>query len=161
MLVRAASPDDAAAIQAIYSHHVRHGVGTFEEDPPDVAAMATRMRTGRWVIAQDEGDVIGYAYYSAYRSRSAYRFTVEDSVYVRADAAGRGAGSALLSALVEQATAAGMRQMVAAVGSSDNAASIALHERHGFVRVGVLTDVGVKRGRSLDVVLLQRALGRR
>ncbi len=161
MLVRAAIPDDAGAIQAIYSHHVRHGVGTFEEEPPDVAAVAARMRTGRWVIAQDGGDVVGYAYYGPYRPRSAYRFTVEDSVYVRADAAGRGIGSALLSALVEHATAAGMWQMVAAVGSSDNVASIALHERHGFVRVGVLTEVGVKLGRSLDVVLLQRTLGTR
>lgn len=159
MQVRTAVPDDAAAIQAIYAHHVRHGVGTFEEEPPEVAEMATRMRSGHWLVAERDGDLAGYAYYGSYRARSAYRFTVEDSVYVHRDAVGRGVGSLLLPALLAHAADAGFRQMVAAVGSSDNTASIALHERHGFVRAGVLTGVGVKLGRTLDVVLLQRPLG--
>lgn len=158
MWVREARAADAAAVQEIYAHHVRHGVGTFEEEPPDLAEIGERMRRGHWVVAEDGGPVLGYAYYGPYRPRSAYRFTVEDSVYVRHDGAGRGIGSELLNALVEHAVAAGFRQMVAAVGSSDNAASIALHERCGFVRAGVLSGVGAKFGRTLDVVLLQRAL---
>lgn len=178
MRVRPATSADAAAILAIYAHHVLHGVGTFEEEPPGLAEIGARMRSGRWVVAEDgAGDrgagedrvvddgeagrgsrVAGYAYYGPYRPRSAYRYTVEDSIYVHPDATGRGIGSLLLAALVEHASAAGFRQMVAAVGSSDNVASIALHERHGFVRAGVLADVGLKFGRTLDVVLLQRAL---
>lgn len=159
MRVRTAVAGDAAAITAIYTHHVRHGVGTFEEDPPDPAEIEARMRRGHWLVAEDpDAPLAGYASYGPYRPRSAYRFTVEDSVYVRPDAVGRGVGTMLLAALVEHARAAGYRQMVAAVGSSDNAASIALHERHGFVHAGVLCEVGTKFGRVLDVVLLQRRL---
>ena len=160
MRVRLATPDDAAAVRDIYAHHVLNGVGTFEEEPPDLAEIAARMRRGHWVVAEDPGgaSVAGYAYYAPYRPRSAYRFTVEDSIYVHRDAVGRGVGSLLLAALVEHAASAGLRRMVAAVGSSDNTASIALHERHGFVRSGVLAGVGVKFGRTLDVVLLQRTL---
>ena len=158
MRVRTAGAGDAAAIQSIYAHHVRHGVGTFEEEPPDRGEIESRMRGGHWLVAEDGGRVLGYATYGPYRMRSGYRYTVEDSVYVRPDATGRGVGAGLLAALVDHARAAGLRQMVAAVGSSDNAASIALHERQGFVRAGVLTGVGLKFGRVLDVVLLQRAL---
>jgi L-amino acid N-acyltransferase YncA len=158
MRVRAAVPEDADAVRSIYEHHVRHGVGTFEEEPTDLPEMRSRMRDGHWLVAEDGGQVLGYAYYGPYRARSGYRFTVEDSVYVRPGATGRGIGSRLLPALVGHAGAAGYRQMVAAVGSSDNVASIRLHERHGFVRAGLLTGVGLKLGRVLDVVLLQRAL---
>lgn len=158
MLVRAAAARDAEAIRSIYAHHVRHGVGTFEEDPPGLAEIGSRMTRGHWVVAEAGGRVVGYAYYGPYRERSAYRFTVEDSVYVRPDTTGRGVGSRLLATLVEHARAAGYRQMVAAIGSSDNLASIALHRRHGFAHVGVLSAVGHKFGRDLDVVLLQRAL---
>jgi L-amino acid N-acyltransferase YncA len=158
MQLRAATAEHADAIQSIYAHHVRHGVGTFEEEPPDRDEIESRMRGGHWVVAEDDSQVLGYAYYGPYRARTGYRFTVEDSVYVRPDATGRGVGAALLAALVEHARAAGLRQLVAAVGSSDNAASIALHERQGFVRAGLLTGVGLKFGRVLDVVLLQRAL---
>lgn len=158
MRVRAAGPEDAGAIAGIYAHHVLHGVGTFEEEPPGVAEIADRMRRGHWIVAGD-GSPLGFASYAPYRPRSAYRFTVEDSVYVDRDAGGHGVGSALLGALVEHAAAAGFHQMVAAVGSSCNIASIALHERHGFVRAGILVGVGVKLGRTLDVVLLQRDLG--
>jgi phosphinothricin acetyltransferase len=156
--VRAATPSDAGAIQRIYAHHVRHGVGTFEEEPPDRVEIEARMRQGHWVVAEADGRVLGYACYGPYRPRSGYRLTVEDSVYVRPDALGRGVGSRLLAALVEHARGAGYRHVVAAVGSSDNTASIALHERHGFVRVGLLPGVGLKFGRTLDVVLLQREL---
>lgn len=152
--VREATDGDATAVQAIYAHHVLHGVGTFEEDPPDLTEIAARMDTGYWLVAEDSG-VRGYAYYAPYRPRSAYRFTVEDSVYLHPDAVGRGVGSLLLTSLVVHARAVGLRQMVAAVGSSDNRASIALHERHGFRPAGVLREVGVKFGRTLDVVLLQ------
>ncbi|NMI01236.1 GNAT family N-acetyltransferase [Pseudonocardia acidicola] len=165
MLIREALPADIPAIQAIYAHHVRHGVGTFEEVPPDPATMAGRMRTGRaagghWLVAEAPagGPTAGYAYYGPYRARSAYRFAVEDSVYIRDDARGTGVGTALLSALVEHATAAGYRQMIAAIGSSDNAGSISLHTRLGFTRSGVLRDVGFKFDRWLDVVLMQREL---
>ena len=158
MHVRAATNSDAGEIQRIYAHHVRHGVGTFEKDPPDRAEIESRMRHGHWVVAEADGRLLGYACYGPYRPRSGYRLTVEDSVYVRPDAVGHGVGSRLLAALVEHAHTAGYRQLVAAVGSSDNVASIALHERHGFVRVGLLPGVGLKFGRTLDVVLLQREL---
>ena len=158
MQIRPATAEDSGAIQAIYAHHVRHGVGTFEEEPPDRDEIEARMRSGHWLVAEEDERVLGYAYYGPYRARSGYRFTVEDSVYVRPEATGRGFGGRLLTALVEHARSAGLRQMVAAVGSSDNVASIALHERTGFVRSGVLTGVGLKFGRVLDVVLLQRAL---
>ena len=158
MQVRRAVPTDAEAINAVYAHHVEHGVGTFEEDPPDRPEMARRMRTGHWLVAVDREQLLGYGYYGPYRPRSGYRFTVEDSVYVRADATGCGVGSLLLAALVDHARAAGMRVMVAAVGGSGNTASIRLHESQGFVRAGFLVGVGVKFGRTLDVVLLQRDL---
>lgn len=158
MQVRTATAADATAVHAIYAHHVRHGVGTFEEDPPDIAVIAARMDTGYWLVAEDSA-VRGYAYYAPYRPRSAYRFTVENSIYVHPDAVGRGIGHLLLAQLVGHARAAGLRQMVAAVGSSDNRASIALHERHGFRHAGVLRGVGRKFGRTLDVVLLQLDLG--
>ena len=158
MQLRAATAEDARAVQSIYAHHVLHGVGTFEEEPPDRGEIESRMRSGHWVVAEEDGQVLGYAYYGPYRARSGYRFTVEDSVYVHPGAIGRGVGGRLLAVLVEHARSAGLRQMVAAVGSSDNTASISLHERHGFVRAGVLAGVGLKLGRVLDVVLLQRAL---
>ncbi len=169
MRVREATTEDAVAVQAIYAHHVRHGVGTFEEDPPDAAEIITRMGRGHWIVAYHGteavgaevlgAEVLGYAYHAPYHRRSAYRRTVESSVYVRPDAVGRGVGSALLGALVEHARASGYEQIVAAVGGGDaNPASIALHERHGFVRAGTLREVGVKFGRRLDVVFLQLAL---
>lgn len=166
MRVRVAVAEDLPAIQATYAHHVLHGVGTFEEEPPDAVEMADRMAQGIaaggcWLVAESgaaPNGVVGFAYYGPYRPRSAYRFTVEDSVYVDQDARGTGIGTALLGELVQRATAAGFRQMVAAIGGSDNAGSIALHARLGFTEAGVLRDVGLKFGRMLDVVLMQRAL---
>jgi L-amino acid N-acyltransferase YncA len=158
MQVRRAVPTDAEAISAVYAHHVEHGVGTFEEDPPDRPEMARRMRTGHWLVAVDREQLLGYGYYGPYRPRSGYRFTVEDSVYVRADATGRGGRVAPAGRAGRPRAGGRMRVMVAAVGGSGNAASIRLHESHGFVRAGVLVGVGVKLGRTLDVVLLQRDL---
>ncbi len=159
MLIRPAITVDAPAVRDVYAHHVRHGVGTFEEEPPGVAEMRARMAVGQWWVADvvDEG-IVGYASYRPYNARSGYRHTVENSVFVRPDAVGRGIGSLLLASVVHHATAAGLRRMVAVIGGSDNVPSIALHERHGFVRTGLLGGVGVKFGETLDVVLMQRPL---
>jgi phosphinothricin acetyltransferase len=161
----AAAPDDVVAITAIYAHHVRTGTGTFEEAAPDAAAMAARIaRVQRarcaWLVAENEaGEVVGFAYYTQIRDRSAYRFTAEDSVYVREDQRGQGVGKALVAALIERAEAQGFRQMVAVIGDAENAGSIGLHLSLGFRRVGVLRSAGWKFGRWLDVVYMQRPLG--
>ena len=162
--VRPAVEGDVAAIAAIYGHHVLHGTASFETEPPGVEEMARRraalLEAGYpYLVAECGGEVLGYAYASAYRPRAAYRHTVENSVYLRADVSGRGIGSLLLAALIEACEARGYRQMVAVVGDSANAASIRLHERHGFRLVGTLRSVGHKHGRWLDTVLLQRTLG--
>ena len=161
--IRAADEADLVAITAIYRDAVLHGTGTFEVTPPDVAEMAARhakiVGAGYpFLVAADAGGVHGYAYASAFRERSAYRFTVEDSVYVAASARRRGVGRILLDALVAQAAAAGFRQMVALIGDSGNAGSIALHARCGFAHSGILSAAGWKHDRWLDVVLMQRAL---
>lgn len=163
-IVRPAAEDDVAAIAAIYGHHVLNGTASFETAPPDADEMARR-RAALWeagypyLVAERGGEVLGYAYASAYRPRAAYRDTVENSVYLRADVIGRGIGSLLLAALIEACEARGYRQMVAVVGGSANAASIRLHERQGFRLVGTLRSVGHKHGHWLDTVLLQRTLG--
>ncbi|MGE5129825.1 MAG: N-acetyltransferase family protein [Sphingomonadaceae bacterium] len=162
--VRDAAPGDMAAIQSIYAHHVLHGLATFEEVPPAVEEMARRHAdiAGRglpYLVAELNGAPAGYAYCALYRTRSAYRFTLEDSVYVRHDLAGRGLGSALLAELVRRAEALGYRQLVAVIGDSAHRASIALHARHGFLPVGTLRSTGFKFGRWVDSVLMQRPLG--
>jgi len=165
MEVRPATPADLPEIQSIYAHHVLHGTGTFEEAPPSVEEMAERFAkvTGRgwsWLVATDATGVLGFAYYAQFRDRSAYRCSVEDSVYVREDVRGQGVGKALVSKLIEQATAAGMRQMIAVIGDSENVGSIGVHASLGFLMVGTMRAVGIKFGRWLDVVSMQRALGR-
>lgn len=162
--IRDARPDDAPAIQAIYAHHVATGLASFEEVAPSVAEMIARQEAARaggysYLVAVRDGEVLGYAYVTAYRPRRAYRFTVEDSVYVRDGLAGRGIGSALLAALIARCEEGTWRQMVAVIGNSGNAASIALHRRFGFRDVGVLESVGFKHGQWVDTVLMQRALG--
>ena len=165
MRLRAAVPADAAAVQAIYAHHVRHGLASFEIEPPSVAEMRRRLRAvtdaGYPCLAavDDAGAMLGYAYASVYRTRPAYRHTVEDSVYVAASAAGRGIGRMLLDRLVAECTQRGFRQMVAVIGDSANSASIALHRACGFEHVGTLRAVGFKFGRWVDSVVMQRALG--
>lgn len=177
--IRPASDADMDAVAAIYAHHVLHGRASFETDPPSPAEMRRR-RAGvvsnglPYIVAVQPlpgqpcnkateagpaGEILGYAYASTYRPRAAYANTVENSVYLRPDAMGHGIGRRLLGALVAACEQCGLRQMVAVVGDSANEASIRLHEKLGFRRVGVLRDVGYKHGVWLDSVLLQRSLG--
>ncbi len=163
-LVRDARSEDLDAITAIYGHHVRHGLASFEESSPDRTEIERRWNTASaagmpYLVAELDGAVIGFAYGSKYRPRPAYRHTVEDSVYVAPEMAGRGAGRALLAALIERCAIAGFKQIVAVIGDSENDASISLHAHLGFRRVGVLQDVGFKHERWVDTVLMQRALG--
>ncbi|WP_236024642.1 GNAT family N-acetyltransferase [Arenibaculum pallidiluteum] len=164
IVVRDAAEADMPAIQAIYAHHVLHGLATFEEVPPTVEELATRrasvIASGLpYLVAEAEGRIAGYSYASAYRLRPAYRHTIEDSVYVADGLGGRGIGSALLQALVDRCEAGPWRQMLAVIGNSGNAASIALHRRLGFRPAGTLSSVGFKLGRWVDTVLMQRPLG--
>lgn len=164
MLIRDAVPADLPAITAIYAHHVLHGAGTFEEVPPIEAEMATRIAEVQdqgwaWLVAEEAGETLGFAYFSQFRPRSAYRFAAENSVYVRNDIRGQGVGKALVARLLEGADAAGFRQMFAVIGDSENVGSIGLHVSLGFRQAGVLRAAGVKFGRWLDVVFMQRAVG--
>jgi len=165
MLIRDATEDDVPDIQAIYAHHVLHGTGTVEEEPPPVEEVLERFRKvashgWSWIVAVDATGVLGYAYYTQFRPRSAYRFCVEDSIYVRDDVRGQGVGKALVTRLIEDATARGMRQMIAVIGDSENVGSIGVHASLGFQMAGTLKAAGVKFGRWLDVVSMQRPLGR-
>lgn len=162
--IRDASEADLAAVQPIYAHHVQHGLASFEEVAPSVEQLLERWRAVvarglPYLVAEQRGAIVGYAYATAYHSRSAYRYTVEDSVYVAEKESGRGIGSVLLETLIARCEAGPWRQMIAVIGNSANAASIALHRRMGFRPVGTLSSVGFKLGRWADVVLMQRALG--
>lgn len=164
VLVRDAADADVPAIQSIYAHHVLHGLATFEEVPPSVADMAERrlsvLSAGLpYLAAEIQGQVVGYAYATAYRPRPAYRHTIEDSIYVAQGLAGRGIGRALLGALIARSERGPWRQMLAVIGHSGNAASIALHRSLGFEPIGTLHAVGFKLGRWVDTVLMQRVLG--
>lgn len=163
MIVRAATADDAGALAAIYGHHVLHGFGTFEEEPPSPAEMETRRAAiaarGLPYLVAVEGDrVLGFAYAGPFRPRQAYRYTLEDSVYIAPDAVGKGVGRAVLSAVIAQCEALGVRQLVAVIGDSGNAASIGLHRALGFVDAGVGRSFGFKHGRWVDIVWMQKAL---
>ena len=163
--IRPAKTADIPAITRIYAHAVEHGTASFELTPPDETEMARRMRDlmGKgfpYLVAEIDGVLAGYAYAGPFRSRPAYRLTVENSVYIAPDTHRRGIGRALLTALIEAAQANGFRQMIAVIGdSTKQAASIGLHEALGFRHVGILEHVGFKHGRWLDSVLMQRALG--
>jgi phosphinothricin acetyltransferase len=164
MIVRAATAEDVAAIAGIYAHHVAHGLGTFEETPPDAAQMAERLaavesRGLPWLVAEAGDALLGYAYAGPYNLRAAYRHTVEDSVYVAPDQAGRGVGRALLHGLLGRCEAIGVRQVIAVIGDSANVASIGLHRAMGFEMRGLAQSVGYKHGRWVDIVWMQRALG--
>jgi L-amino acid N-acyltransferase YncA len=152
------------AVQSIYAHHVLTGLASFEEEAPSLGEMRRRrsdvLRHGLpYLAAEIDGEVLGYAYATPYRARSAYRFSVENSVYVLDGMAGRGIGSALLGALIAHCEAGPWRQMIAVIGDSGNAGSMALHRTLGFRMVGTLRAVGLKRGRWVDTVLMQRELG--
>jgi L-amino acid N-acyltransferase YncA len=164
LAIRSATPHDVPRIAAIYAHHVRTGLASFEVEPPDEAEVARRLAEVRaqglpYLVAEADGRVVGYAYAAPYRSRPAYRYTLEDSVYVDRDCTGRGVGRRLLERLVSEAAASGHRQMIAVIGDSANQPSIALHAACGFARVGLLPAVGLKFGRWVDSVLMQRSLG--
>ncbi|UPY35163.1 GNAT family N-acetyltransferase [Sediminicoccus sp. KRV36] len=164
MLIRDARDSDLPAITAIYAHWVTHGRASFELDPPDLAEMTRRRATVQaggypYLVAEHAGQVLGYAYASLYRARPAYRFTVENSVYVRPGEARQGAGRALLDELVTRCTASGFRLMIAVIGDSANTASIRLHGAAGFQHAGLLPGTGWKHGQWVDTVLMTRELG--
>lgn len=163
MIVRPSTPADVAAIAAIYGHHVLHGLGTFEEVPPSLEDMAARReaiidRGLPYLVAEDGGQVLGFAYAGPFRPRAAYRYTVEDSVYVAPGATGRGVGRAVLSGVLDACESFGIRQMVAVIGDSDNAGSIGLHQALGFEPAGIGKGFGWKHGRWVDIVWMQKAL---
>ena len=162
-MIRTARPDDADALAAIYGHHVRHGFGTFEEDPPPPAEMERRRAAIAdlglpYLVAEADGRVLGFAYAGPFRQRLAYRYTLEDSVYIAPDAIGKGVGRAVLSAVIAACETLGVRQLVAVIGDSGNAASIGLHTTLGFRRVGVGESFGFKHGRWVDIVWMQKSL---
>ncbi|CAA7616870.1 GNAT family N-acetyltransferase [Magnetospirillum sp. UT-4] len=163
--VRDSRDDDVATIAAIYGHWVRHGLASFELEPPGEGEMASRraalLAAGYPYLVASNGDgrVVGYAYAGPYRTRPAYRFTVENSVYVAPDGQGRGVGRALMSELIRRCEAAGFRLMVAVIGDSANTASIKLHAGFRFGHAGLLPAAGWKHGRWVDSVLMTRPLG--
>lgn len=163
-ILRASRDADLPAMTTIYAHHVLHGTGTFEIDPPTETDMATRRadvlgRSLPWLVAEEGGAVIGFAYCNWFKPRPAYRFSAEDSIYLAPGAHGRGLGRALLAELAAQAERAGVRKLIAVIGDSANAGSIGVHRSVGFTDVGVLKSSGWKFDRWLDVVLMEKALG--
>ena len=159
-----AADTDMAAVQSIYAFHVLHGLATFEEEPPSTGELLSRRASVLglglpYLVAQIDGEVVGYCYATGYRARPAYRHTLEDSVYVADGLVRRGIGTRLLAALIERCERGPWRQMLAVIGNSGNLGSIALHQRLGFRPVGTFRSVGFKLGRWVDTVLMQRDLG--
>ena len=164
LLIRPATADDMPAVTAIYAHAVLHGSATFELEPPDAAEMARRrddvLAKGLpWLVAARDSRVLGYAYAAPFRPRLAYRYCLEDSIYLDPDARGQGVGRLLLAELVAACESRGARQMLAVIGDSANAASIGLHRTLGFEHVGTMQAAGWKFERWLDVVVMQKSLG--
>jgi L-amino acid N-acyltransferase YncA len=162
--IRPSHDTDLPAITAIYAHHVLHGTGTFETTPPSEAEMAARradvLAKGLpWLVAEEDGRVLGYAYCQWFKPRPAYRFSAEDSIYLHPDAHGRGLGRALLAELMALAQAAGIRKLLAVIGDSANEASIGVHGALGFTPAGAFKSCGWKFGRWLDIVLMEKSLG--
>ncbi|KAF0224859.1 MAG: GCN5-related [Rhodospirillaceae bacterium] len=164
VLVRPATSADMAQVQAIYAYYVTRSAASFEEEVPSIAEMQRRRdevvaRNLPYLVAEDDGEVLGYTYAGPWRPRSAYRYTVEDSIYVAPFVQGRGIGKALLAALIDRCTELGYRRMIAVIGDSANQGSIGLHRSLGFRQEGVLRGVGLKFGRWVDVVIMHRVLG--
>ncbi len=164
IILRPSAEADIPAIQAIYAHAVQHGTGTFETEVPDEAEMARRRgevlsRGLPWLVAEVGGQVTGYAYANYFRPRLAYRYCLEDSIYLAPTAQGKGLGKLLLAELMARCEAAGGRQMLAVIGDAQNKGSIGVHAALGFTHTGLLKSSGWKFGRWLDVVLMQRQLG--
>ncbi len=163
-VIRDATCLDATAIAAIYAHHVLHGLGTFEEIPPDAEEMRIRLEgvlaSGLpYLVAEISGRVAGFAYASRFRPRSAYRFSAEDTIYIDPRHTGRGLGRALLQAVLDRCERVGVRQMVACIGDSENHASIGLHRALGYRMAGVIPSIGFKHGRWVDIAFMWRSLG--
>lgn len=162
--IRPSTDADVAAITAIYTHHVLHGTGTFEIDPPTAQDMGARradvLTKGLpYLVAEEDGRVLGFAYCTWFKPRPAYRFSAEDSIYLAPEAAGRGLGRQLLAALAGEAEARGVRKLIAVIGDSANAGSVGVHRALGFTQVGVIRSCGWKFERWLDIVLMEKALG--
>jgi len=162
--IRPSREDDIPAIAAIYAHHVLHGTGTFETEPPSPTEMAARRADvlGKglpYLVAERDGELLGFAYCNWFKPRPAYRYSAEDSIYLAEAARGQGLGARLLAALAEAAEAAGVRKLIAVIGDSANAGSIGVHRGQGFTQVGVLKDCGWKFGEWRDVVLMEKSIG--
>lgn len=162
--IRPATPADIPAITEIYAHAVRHGTASFEIEPPSEAEMAQRQKSllnggFPYLVAENDGGIAGYAYAGPYRTRPAYRWSVEDSIYVNPQTHRRGVGRALLERLIVESEERGFRQMIAVIGDSAQMSSIELHRSLGFRMIGTIENVGYKFGRWLDSVLMQRDLG--
>ena len=163
MIIRPAINADAAAVQAIYGHHVLHGTGTFEEDPPTVAEMESRMgavlsRGLPYLVAEIDGRVAGFAYAAPFRTRAAYRYTAEDSVYIAPNRMGQGVGRQLVGEVVGVCERLGLHQLLAVIGDSANAGSIGVHRSCGFEMIGTMPGLGFKHGHWRDVVVMQKPL---
>ncbi len=163
-LIRDARPEDIPQIQQIYAFHVLSSTATFEEVPPTEEEMRERMEKVwslglPWLVAEKEGRVLGYCYASAYRPRPAYRYTIENSIYLADGESGKGIGQQLLAALLERCEQGPWRQMIAVIGGTQNQSSISLHRKLGFNHVGTQPGTGYKFGQWIDVVFMQRALG--
>lgn len=162
--IRPSREEDIPAITAIYAHHVLHGTGTFEIDPPNAADMTTRRadvlaRNLPYLVAERDGEILGFAYCNWFKPRPAYRFSAEDSIYVADSARGLGLGRKLLAALCDAAEQAGVRKLLAVIGDSANAGSIGVHRSAGFTEIGVMRSVGWKFGAWRDIVLMEKSLG--
>ena len=162
--IRSSTDADVPAVAAIYAHHVLHGTGTFETTPPTESDMATRradvLSKGLpYLVAEEDGQLLGFAYCQWFKPRPAYRFSAEDSIYLHPDASGRGLGKQLLSELARQAEAAGIRKLIAVIGDSANAGSIGVHRSLGFEQVGVFKSCGWKFGQWRDIVLMEKTIG--
>ena len=164
LIIRRSDDRDIPAIQAIYAHHVLNGLASFEVEPPDAAEIARRRASVLaggypYIVAERGGKICGYAYAGPYRTRPAYRFTAEDSIYIRHDCVGQGVGRRLLAKLIAACEDSNLRQLIAVIGDSANTASIELHRRAGFATIGTIRSVGYKHDRWVDSVLMQRSLG--
>ncbi|WCM94589.1 N-acetyltransferase family protein [Acidovorax sp. NCPPB 2350] len=162
--IRPSRDEDIAAITAIYAHHVLHGTGTFEIEPPGTDEMAARRadvlaRSLPYLVAEDNGEILGFAYANWFKPRPAYRFSAEDSIYVAETARGQGIGRQLLEALCVAAEAAGVRKLLAVIGDSANTGSVGVHRAAGFSQIGVMRSMGWKFGAWRDIVLMEKSLG--
>ncbi|MDZ4361226.1 MAG: N-acetyltransferase family protein [Variovorax sp.] len=164
LTIRPSRDEDIAAITAIYAHHVLHGTGTFETEPPSEADMTARRadvlgKNLPYLVAEENGEVLGFAYCNWFKPRPAYRFSAEDSIYMSEAARGKGLGTQLLAALSQAAEAVGVRKLIAVIGDSANVGSVGVHRSQGFTHVGVLKDCGWKFDAWRDVVLMEKVLG--